>query len=426
MRFIHTSDWHLGQRFYHHSRECEHAQFLVWLHQQIDTYQPDALLIAGDIFDTVNPPISAQRQLYEFLAHCYRDYPALQIIMIAGNHDSGSRIELPAPLLAAMNVQVIGRVQWQDTQPDFSQLIVPIQQRDAAGEYQVLGWCVALPYLRAAEVTANGLSPDVNVAIATLHEQLLAQVAAQKTAEQAVVLMSHAHLSGGEMSDSVRNVVIGTLEAQSVSLYPEWVDYVALGHLHKPQRIGGQQRIRYSGSPIPLSFSELNYKHQVLLVEIAPEQPLQVTPLLIPRAVPMLQFKDTLPNLIQQLQQYAWPAQDLAFTEQAWLEICVQLQGEPPPVNLRQMLDKYLPEHKARLLRLRCEQHPDFKLAADQVGANSLDLQELPEPKQLFEQIWQQLYGQPNAQVLADFELLLQEQQAQSETDVDSSIIGKA
>lgn len=417
MRLIHTSDWHLGQRFYHHSRESEHAQFLNWLHQQIATQQPDALLIAGDIFDTVNPPISAQRQLYEFLAHCYRDYPALQIIMIAGNHDSGSRIELPAPLLAAMNVQMIGRVQWQGVQPDFSQLIVPIQQRDDAGQQQILGWCVALPYLRAAEVTANGLSPDVNAAITALHAQVLAQVAAQKTPEQAVVLMSHAHLSGGETSDSVRNVVIGTLEAQSVSLYPDWVDYVALGHLHKPQRIGGQERIRYSGSPIPLSFSELNYKHQVLLVEIAPEQPLQVTPLLIPRAVPMLQFKDTLPNLIQQLQQYAWPAQDLAFTEQAWLEICVQLQGEPPPVNLRQILDKYLPEHKARLLRLRCEQHPDFKLADDALGANPLDLQELPEPKQLFEQIWQQLYGPPNAQILADFELLLQEQQTQTETD---------
>lgn len=424
MRFIHTSDWHLGQRFYHHSREVEHAQFLEWLQQQLAIHQPDALLIAGDIFDTVNPPISAQRQLYEFLAHCYRDYPALQIIMIAGNHDSGSRIELPAPLLAAMNVQVIGRVQWQAEQPDFSQLIVPIQHIDDSGERQVLGWCVALPYLRAAEVTANGLSPDVNAAIAELHAQVLAQVAAQKTPDQAVVLMSHAHLSGGEMSDSVRNVVIGTLEAQSVSLYPEWVDYVALGHLHKPQKIASQERVRYSGSPIPLSFSERNYPHQVLLVEIQPSQALQVTPLLIPRAVPMLQFKDSLPNLIQQLQHYAWPAQDLAFTEQAWLEICVQLHGEPPPVNLRQILDKYLPEHKARLLRLRCEQHPDFKREADDIGSNPLDLQELPEPKQLFEQIWQQQYGQPNEQVLADFELLLQEQQAQAETDTEVTTTG--
>lgn len=417
MRLIHTSDWHLGQRFYHHSREFEHAHFLDWLHQQLATQQPDALLIAGDIFDTVNPPISAQRQLYEFLARCHRDFPALQIIMIAGNHDSGSRIELPAPLLSAMNVQVIGRVQWQDEQPDFEQLIVPIQRVDDAGNLQVLGWCVALPYLRAAEVTANGLSPDVNVAIAMLHEQLLAQIAAQKTPEQAVVLMSHAHLSGGEMSDSVRNVVIGTLEAQSVSLYPDWVDYVALGHLHKPQKIGGQARVRYCGSPIPLSFSERNYPHQVLLVDIAADlavrQPLQVTPLLIPRAVPMLQFKDTLPNLILQLQAYAWPAADVAFHQQAWLEICVQLQGEPPPVNLRQILDKYLPEHKARLLRLRCEQHPDFKIEADASGANPVNLQELPEPKQLFEQLWQQQYGQPSAQVLADFELLLQELQEQ-------------
>lgn len=417
MRLIHTSDWHLGQRFYHHSREFEHAQFLDWLHQQLATQQPDALLIAGDIFDTVNPPISAQRQLYEFLARCYRDFPALQIIMIAGNHDSGSRIELPAPLLSAMNVQVIGRVQWQDEQPDFEQLIVPIQRVDDAGNLHVLGWCVALPYLRAAEVTANGLSPDVNMAIVTLHERLLAQVAAQKTPEQAVVLMSHAHLSGGEMSDSVRNVVIGTLEAQSVSLYPDWVDYVALGHLHKPQKIGGQERVRYCGSPIPLSFSERNYPHQVLLVDIAADlavrQPLQVTPLLIPRAVPMLQFKDTLPNLIQQLQAYAWPAENLLFHQQAWLEICVQLQGEPPPVNLRQMLDKYLPEHKVRLLRLRCEQHPDFKIEADASGTNPVNLQELPEPKQLFEQLWQQQYGQPSAQVMADFELLLQELQEQ-------------
>ncbi|MEC7119727.1 MAG: exonuclease subunit SbcD [Pseudomonadota bacterium] len=416
MRLIHTSDWHLGQRFYHHSREVEHAQFLDWLHQQLAIHQPDALLIAGDIFDTVNPPISAQRQLYEFLACCYRDYPALQIIMIAGNHDSGSRIELPAPLLGAMNVQVVGRVQWHDDQPDFSQLIVPIQRMDDAGNHQVLGWCVALPYLRAAEVTANGLSPDVNAAITTLHAQVLAQVAVQKQPDQAVVLMSHAHLSGGEMSDSVRNVVIGTLEAQSVSLYPEWVDYVALGHLHKPQKIAGQERVRYSGSPIPLSFSERHYPHQVLLVEIESDQPLQVTPLLIPRAVPMLQFKDTLPNLIEQLQQYAWPAADVPFAQQAWLEICVQLQGEPPPVNLRQILDQHLPEHRARLLRLRCEQHPDFKVDATVIGADPFNLHELPEPKQLFEQLWQQQYGQPSEQVLADFEWLLQALQDQSES----------
>lgn len=413
MKFIHTSDWHLGQRFYHHSREFEHAQFLDWLHQQVAIHKPDALLIAGDIFDTVNPPISAQRQLYEFLARCYRDFPTLQIIMIAGNHDSGSRIELPAPLLSAMNVHVIGRVQWQDEQPDFEQLIVPIQRLDEAGKLHVLGWCVALPYLRAAEVTANGLSPDVNMAIVTLHERLLAQVAAQKTPEQAVVLMSHAHLSGGEMSDSVRNVVIGTLEAQSVSVYPDWVDYVALGHLHKPQKIGGQERVRYSGSPIPLSFSERNYPHQVLLVDIESNQPLQVRPLLIPRVVPMLQFRDTLPNVTQQLQTYAWPAEDIPFHQQAWLEICVLLEGEPPPVNLRQMLDQYLPEQKVRLLRLRCEQHPDFKIEADAIGTSPLNLQELPEPKQLFEQVWLKTYGQPSAQVLADFELLLQELQEQ-------------
>ena len=131
MRLIHTSDWHLGQTLHGQDRDHEHARFLDWLLRQLEEQRADVLLIAGDIFDTINPPLKAQERLYDFIVSAHRRLPQLEIVMIAGNHDSGARIELPAPLMKRLNAHAIGRIGWIDESLDSDRLLLPCTTRMA-------------------------------------------------------------------------------------------------------------------------------------------------------------------------------------------------------------------------------------------------------------------------------------------------------
>ena len=400
MRFFHTSDWHLGQSLYGQSREYEHAVFLAWLLDQIAEHRPDALLIAGDIFDTVNPPMSAQEQLYKFLADAHARLPTLQIIMIAGNHDSGGRIELPAPLLKALKTHVIGRVRWQDGALESSQLLVPMTN----SSHEVQAWCLALPFLRPAEVTAGGQGMSTMEAVEDVYTKLIdaAKIASQG---QPLVLMTHAHMMGGSISEeSERSIVIGTAEALSTNLFPSEVDYVALGHLHRPQAVGGESRIRYSGSPIPLSFSEENYKHQVLHVELQTGQSPKIEPLLIPRAVEMIRVSGSLSEVLVKLDTLDKTPREL--DEQPFLEVRIYADNAPFPPNLRQQIEDALPEKAVRLVRLRKDHRILSSSDASHAMASPLKEQT---PQSLYAEVWLDQYGEPDASVFADFAALVDE-----------------
>ena len=180
--------------------------------------------------------------------------------MIAGNHDSGSRIELPAALMRRLRTHALGRVHWLDEgQLDAERLLIPLT--NARGK--VCAWCLALPFLRPAEVTGPQLGDDYLQGITQVHQQLIAAAQAKRKKDQALVAISHAHMAGGAVSeDSERSLIIGNAEALPARLFDKAISYVALGHLHKPQRVNREERIRYSGSPIPLSFAEINYPHR--------------------------------------------------------------------------------------------------------------------------------------------------------------------
>lgn len=412
MRFFHTSDWHLGQSLYGQSREYEHAAFLTWLLEQISVHQPDALLIAGDIFDTVNPPMSAQEQLYRFLADAHTRLPSLQIVMIAGNHDSGGRVELPAPLLKALRTHVIGRVRWLDGALDTSQLLIPMT--NSQGETQA--WCLALPFLRPAEVTASGQGMSTMAAVEDVYAQLIT-AAKSKSQGQPLVLMSHAHMVGGAISEeSERSIVIGTAEALSTDLFPAEVDYVALGHLHRPQAVGGETRIRYSGSPIPLSFSEENYKHQVLHVELEAGQPPKIDALLIPRAVKMIRISGSLSDVLLKLDALDKPI--LPMEVQPFLEVRVYADNAPFPPNLRQQIEDALPEKTLRLVRLRKDQRIVNSL--DPISLSTSFVKEQT-PQSLYADVWLDKYGEVDESVFADFAALVDEfHSTESEESVNS------
>ena len=412
MRLFHTSDWHLGQNLHGQDRDFEHACFLAWLLTQLNEQQPDVLLIAGDIFDTVNPPVKAQERLYDFIVSAHEQQPKLTIVMIAGNHDSGSRIELPAPLMRRLRTHALGRVLWlDDGQLDAERLLIPLP--DASGE--TVAWCLALPFLRPAEVTGAHLGDDYLRGIGQVHEWLIAAANVKRTPGQALIAISHAHMAGGSVSeDSERSLIIGNAEALPASLFGPSISYVALGHLHKPQRVNGEERIRYCGSPIPLSFSEIGYQHQILDVKLEGETLVSVEPLLIPRAV-NLQRIGPLPlaEILTQLAEL--PDTDLlADTQrQPWLEVRVKLD-EPQP-DLRQQIETALQGKSVRLVRISADYAGSGSSTSDDDATRLIELDQLT-PQELFSRAWQENYGsEADEQTLKDFAVLLQEVQLEGE-----------
>lgn len=412
MRLFHTSDWHLGQNLHGQERDFEHACFLNWLLAQLATRQLDVLLIAGDIFDTVNPPVKAQERLYDFIVSAHEQHPALTIVMIAGNHDSGSRIELPAPLMRRLRTHALGRVLWlDDGQLDAERLMIPLP--DATG--QIAAWCLALPFLRPAEVTGAHLGDDYLRGIGQVHEWLIEAANAKRLPGQALVAISHAHMAGGSVSeDSERSLIIGNAEALPASLFGPSISYVALGHLHKPQKVNGEERIRYCGSPIPLSFSEISYPHQVLEVQLEGETLVSVEPLLIPRAVNLQRIGPApLSEILSQLSGV--PDVDLlADTQrQPWLEVRVILD-EPQP-DLRQQIETALQGKSVRLVRISAEYAGTGKRGDEDDNARLIELDQLT-PQELFSRAWLDSYGrEADEQTLKDFAVLLHDVQLEGE-----------
>ncbi|MDL5593544.1 exonuclease SbcCD subunit D C-terminal domain-containing protein [Bacillus subtilis] len=412
MRLFHTSDWHLGQNLHGQERDFEHACFLEWLLRQLKLAQPDVLLIAGDIFDTVNPPVKAQERLYDFIVSAHEQQPLLTIVMIAGNHDSGSRIELPAPLMRRLRTHALGRVLWlDDGQLDSERLLLPLP--NASGE--IAAWCLALPFLRPAEVTGAQLGDNYLRGIGQVHEWLIEAANAWRQPGQALIAISHAHMAGGSVSeDSERSLIIGNAEALPASLFGPGISYVALGHLHKPQKVNGEERIRYSGSPIPLSFSEISYQHQILDVVLDGETLVSVEPILIPRSV-NLQRLGPAPLAEILLQLADLPNIDLlAETQrQPWLEVRVTLD-EPQP-DLRHQIESALQGKAVRLVRIAAEYAGNRGADGVEDGSALIELDQLT-PQELFSRAWLDNYGnEVDEQTLKDFAELLQDVQMEGE-----------
>ncbi|QTP54261.1 exonuclease subunit SbcD [Billgrantia sulfidoxydans] len=415
MKILHTADWHLGQTFHGQERHAEHRAFLDWLLETLVEREADALLVAGDVFDVVNPSLQAQALLYDFIVAAHERLPMLDIVLIAGNHDSGNRIELPAPLMRRLRTHALGRVSWLDDGAlDTERLLVPLT--DAAGE--TCAWCLALPFLRPAEVTGHGLARadvsegephndaprnDYVAGISRVHEQLIAAARERRLPGQALVAMSHAHLYGAAVSEaSERPIVIGGEESISAGLFPADIAYVALGHLHRAQQVG-EARIRYSGSPLPLDFSEVTYPHQVVEAVLQGETLAATEAIPVPRPVAMHRVgPNELDAVLAELE--ALPDDPTLPRERwPWLEVRVALSAPMP--DLRARVEAVLEGKALRLLRLerRLPQHEGGP------ASERVDLEQLG-PRKLFERTWEAHWGEtPEAEVMADFDRLLQD-----------------
>lgn len=426
LRFFHTSDWHLGQFFYNHSRHYEHECFLQWLLGQLEQQQPDALLIAGDVFDVVNPSTAALRQFNQFIAAAHQRVPHMQILVIAGNHDSGYRLEQSAPLLAKHNTHVVGCIEWlADKSLNLDKLLIPLHD----SQQQLAAWCIALPYLRPAEITAGqlpmaGASADKQTANAdtqnvteTLYAYLQEQVALRNSRNLPVILMTHAHMLGGSTSDSERPIIIGNSEALSTELFGKELAYVALGHLHRPQQIECAH-IRYSGSPIPLSFSEITYQHQIVQVCLQPELAANIQPIAIPRQVALLRLKGDLQQVLQQAKALTTEGDSMPVDQRTFVDVEYHADSPPPP-DFRQQLEQSIPSTHYRLVKITRVRAPSSSNDQAQAGITSF---ELPTPQDLFQRVWQKQGFTLDDEVLQDFVTLEQRAIRLHEHSMDSDL----
>lgn len=276
MKIIHTADWHLGNVFHRHNRVAEHRHFFGWLRDTIVQQQPDALIVSGDIFDGPNPAAEVQRLFYDFLTHLSVEHPGMSIILIAGNHDSGARLEAGEELLRLHNIFVRGTV-WKDAEGEtyFERMMLPLAPRGSDTAEVV---CYALPFLRPADYPA-GLSVQDGLRhyLTNLDKRL------KKTAFKRlpVVVAAHFYAHGAliQAHEHSERLVVGGQDMVEIDTMGKAYAYVALGHIHRPQAVGNCANVRYAGSPLALSFSERDYKRAVNLVEIDTQGHVETTSL---------------------------------------------------------------------------------------------------------------------------------------------------
>ena len=380
MRLLHTADWHIGQTLAGFSREAEHRAFLDHLGQLIVEHDVDALLVAGDVFDGINPSGEAQRMLYSALARYVRQRPGLTVVMIAGNHDPAARLEAPQAILRELGVHVVGTMQVglghadpghadpgqadlgqadlghadpghaDPGQADLGRHLIPLSDRTGVRAY-----LLAIPFLRAADLpgltmeVASGEGAVVR-AVRALHATLT-EAAVAASHGLPLIAMGHLTCSGAEASlGAERPIRIGGEDAVPPDIYPKALSYVALGHLHKPQSLDGG-RVRYAGSPFPLSASEIPYVHGVTLIELGETLTHRHIP--IPRLVPNLRLPAKgaipladLPALLQGL------ALDAACPRDLQPFVNITLSADRPASQLKAEADALLDKHPVRVASL--------------------------------------------------------------------------
>lgn len=403
MKILHTSDWHLGHQLHGYNRDYEHQAFLDWLADTLEQQQIDALLVAGDIFDTANPPASAWRMLYRFMARLAKSMPQLDVVMIGGNHDSPSKLDAPHELLKAFDLHMVGGIHRdQDGQLDQQRMLVPLT--DKSGRQSA--WVLAVPFLRSADLRTDDLSEEDDrliKGVEILYAEMTQAARALKTTDQALIGMGHAFMASGKLSEmSERRVLGGNQHALPASIFAEDLSYVALGHLHLAQRVAKQEHIRYSGSPLPLSMSERGYNHQVVVVELDGEQVSAIEPVPVPRAVDMLKIPASPASLEQVLEELtALEVEDAPREQQPFLEVHVLL--DKPQALLREKVLQALEGKAVRLAKIT----PHYRQQEQQDSLQHRRLSEVS-PQQVFALSWNKKYdGEPDEVMAAAFESLL-------------------
>ena len=388
MKILHTSDWHLGQSFFTKSRKNEHAAFLKWLLQQVEVHQIDAIIVAGDVFDTGTPPSYARELYHAFIG----ELQGMQctLVVLGGNHDSVSVLNESKALLKYLNSHVIA-----STYGELSEQVITLNDRKG----QPSAVLCAVPFIRPRDVLVSeagqsgtdkrqALGGAIKQHYGALYNEALSLRASieEKQGKEgsknsaAIPIIATGHLTalGVSQSESVRDIYIGTLEGFDAKGFPP-ADYIALGHIHRPQKVAKTEHIRYSGSPIPLSFDELNTQKQVVLITFEFESTTPtISTLPVPRFQAMEVIKgdlkaieaainksdaitlasqtdDAVSEMDKPLSEFnkTISATDNAISSKKTVWLCIEVETEDYLTDLQQRIQGLLEGKNAEILQLK-------------------------------------------------------------------------
>lgn len=392
IRILHTADWHLGQTLMGWSREREHQRVLAALVDLAEARAIDALIVAGDVFDTQNPPAKAERLFYDTLVELRRRIPHLTTIVTAGNHDPAGRLEAPRPVLGALGIQAIGTVRRGAEGIDLDRHLIPLADATGAIGAHVL----VLPYLGPASLPpidrrSEGPGSPVVRAVRTFHDAAIAAARA-RIGDAPLVVTGHLAVGGATESEGAeRRILIGGEHAVPTDLWPADLAYVALGHLHRPQAMG-RATLRYAGSLFPLSATERGYEHGVSIVEIEGAR-VEVEHVPLPRPVPFLRLPESgtaLPEEISGLFTGLGLAADLDPEERPWVQLALRL--ERPAPDLKAELDRIAEAFPVRLVGHTIERPQSGPSDGAAGGEAFVDLAER-DPEDLFRLAFTRRHG---------------------------------
>lgn len=312
MKILHTSDWHLGRSLYGKQRFNEFSSFLDWLLETIVKEGIDILLVAGDIFDTSTPGTRAQELYYSFLCKitgtCCR-----HMVITAGNHDSPSFLSAPKDILKYLNIHIVASVENLNNEV--------IRLTSGSGESEAI--ICAVPYLRDKDIRSvqPGESIDqksLNLVngIASHYTDVCSIAENMRDGNIPIIGMGHLFVTGGKTlaDDGVRELYVGTLAHIGAEIFPPSMDYVALGHLHVPQKVGGSEIIRYSGSPIPMGFGEAKQNKKIIVVNFSSGKA-EIKEVIVPRFQELVRITGNCGDIIKEISGLK------EKNSSAWLEI---------------------------------------------------------------------------------------------------------
>ncbi len=328
MKILHTSDWHLGQRFLYSDRQEEHERALDWLLNEIETQGVDLLIVSGDIFDIGNPPNYARRQYFLFLTQLLAS-GCRHVVIVGGNHDSPTMLNAPKELLQALQIHVVGAA------PPPEEALIEL--RDRSGKLEaVVG---AAPFLRDGDLHYSiagegGLEriERLREGIRDYYEAMGQAAAAYREAGVPVLATGHLYATGAEASARQDNIYIGNVENIEAEQFPTVFDYVALGHIHRPQAVGGRAEVRYSGSLIPLSFSETKDDKKVVLITFDGRRLTEIREVAVPTFRRLKTIQGSLAEVEAGLKRFAARGQRELTP---WVEVIVETDQPIPQLDVR-------------------------------------------------------------------------------------------
>ncbi len=389
MKIIHTSDWHIGRNLYNKKRYREHYQFFSWLKNYIIAEKIDMLVVSGDIFDTGTPSNQAQEIYYQFLCAISQSH-CKNIIITGGNHDSPSFLNAPREVLKNLNVRIFGAVE-----ENITDHIIKIDDQAIV---------CAVPYLRERDIRKADFGESDQDKLANSRSGIInffteiVQQARKIDDTLPLILMGHLFTIGGKVieGDGVRELYVGNLNSVAAENFPDDIDYLALGHLHSAQMVGGKDHFRYSGAPLKMSFSEANQNKYVIQLEIGDHKIKKIDKIEVPEFQRLESVSGTMEEIKSEIKKLA------CGDESVWLEVIYkgkELQG-----NLQQNIQELTADTKLEILRiknmnvynhaiLKDKNTPDLKsITEKEVFEKCLqDNQVIPEEQQLLTQLFNQV-----------------------------------